>query len=167
MLFRFTLALLFAPKTRRQRLFGHHFPGTVNTYAYLPLAISVTIIVPLEVIMVGKVDDDVDAQPRVINKLQILIFMAGACGGGPCTYTCSRSWLDVLRTVALLQETSTIDAQIRATANRNEYLCFIANPLYYLISKLRNFLTTRQNIAQLQDKTIDYRKNANITNVPF
>jgi hypothetical protein len=51
-------------------------------HAYFPLGLPVTVIVALEVEMVGKFDDDIDTSPRVINKLNavFVMFMAVAVG---------------------------------------------------------------------------------------
>jgi hypothetical protein len=50
-------------------------------HAYFPPALSVTVIMPPEVEMVGKFNDDIYTPTRVINELQTLIFMAIAVGG--------------------------------------------------------------------------------------
>jgi hypothetical protein len=49
-------------------------------HAYFPLGFSVTVIVALEVEMVGKFDDDIDTKSGIIDKLNALMFMAVAVG---------------------------------------------------------------------------------------
>lgn len=80
-LFQSTLALLFAPKPWRQRLFGNDFPGTIDMNAYLPLVLNVTVIVALAIEMIGKFDDYIDTPARVINQFNAVLLMAIAVGG--------------------------------------------------------------------------------------
>jgi len=49
--------------------------------AYFPMGLSVTVIAALEVEMVGKLDDYIDAPSGVINELDAVLLMAVAVGG--------------------------------------------------------------------------------------
>ena len=75
MLFGFTLALSFASKTRRKRLFGYRLPLTVNMDAHFPVQLAKAVIAAFEVEMVGKIHNNVDAELRVVNELHTLLFV--------------------------------------------------------------------------------------------
>jgi hypothetical protein len=148
--FRFTLglafALLFGSKTLRQCILRYKLPLAVYMDAYFPLSFATAVITASKVVMVGKINDNINTASRIINELYTMLFVAipvcgslwrypcaGACGGGPCLYTRLRPELAPIE--KLLHETSISVAQTRTTTDKDMDLNLIANPSNHFINQ--------------------------------
>ena len=76
MLFRFTLGLaLFGSKTLRHCILRYKLPRAVNMDAYFPLNFATAVITALKVVMVGKINDNINTPSRIINELHTVLFV--------------------------------------------------------------------------------------------
>jgi hypothetical protein len=80
MLFRFTLglafALLFGSKPLRQCILRYKLPRAVYIDAYFPLNLATAVITASKVVMTGKINDNINTAPRIINELNTVLFVA-------------------------------------------------------------------------------------------
>jgi hypothetical protein len=79
------LGLSLCPQSRGQAIITRRFPATVDVHAHVPLVLVKAVIVPFEVVMVWKTNDDIDASARVIDKLDaamVVVFASMAVGRG-------------------------------------------------------------------------------------